>query len=159
MTPLLRNLHRRDGLGLWDVLALVGLAVSIAGVGYFALRPSKSNDAHGVTVQRVQTLSDALEKYAIDNGGIFPSSKQGLQALLAKPTAGNLPRNWRGPYLKDTSVLRDAWGADFHYVAPGGGEPPRAYDVWSLGADHQEGGTGENADVRSEDRTTFLPSP
>ena len=158
MTSLLHPRYPRAGLGLWDTLALLGLAVSLLGVVYFVLRPGQSSDAHGLTVQRVQAIGDALEKYAVDNAGVFPNTHQGLRALLEKPTLPPVPGNWRGPYLKEARVLQDAWGTDLHYVAPGGGEPPRPYDLWSLGADHQEGGSGAAADVKSWDRTTFLPS-
>jgi general secretion pathway protein G len=152
-----RAICPRAGLGAWDALALLGLAVSLLAAGYFVLRPSTSSDAHGLTVRRLLALSDALEKYAVDNGGAFPTTRQGLPALLVQPTRPPLPRNWRGPYLKDATALTDAWGYAFHYVAPGGGDPRRAYDLWSLGADNREGGTGEAADVNSWDRTTFLP--
>ncbi|NLO75051.1 MAG: type II secretion system major pseudopilin GspG [candidate division WS1 bacterium] len=149
--------YHRQGRGLWDMLALIGLVVSLAGLGFFALRPGQSSGAHSRTVEHLRATGDALEKYAVDNAGQFPTTRQGLQALLQKPTEEPLPLNWRGPYLEDPRQLQDAWGKEFLYVAPGGGDPPRAYDLWSLGADQQEGGQGTAADVRSWESSTLLP--
>ena len=155
MTPSPRSC-RRAGLGTWDLLFLLGLAVCLVAVGYFVLRPTQGSDARSLTVVRLQAVGGALENYAIDNAGSFPTTRQGLRALLERPTGTGAPRNWRGPYLKDPGLLRDAWGQDFHYVAPGGGDPPRAFDLWSSGADNQEGGQGTAADVNSWDRATYL---
>ena len=157
MTLAPRSCHRRAGLGTWDLLFVLGLAVCLVGVGYFVLRPSQGSDARSLTVVRLQAVGGALENYAIDNAGRFPTMRQGLEALLERPTGSGAPRNWRGPYLKDPALLHDAWGHELHYVAPGGSDPPRAFDLWSLGADNQEGGEGAAADVNSWDRATFLP--
>lgn len=146
----------RAGLGTWDLLFLLGLAVCLVAVGYIMLRPTRGSDARSLTVSRLQEVAKALEDYAIDNAGSFPTTRQGLKALLEAPTGKNAPRNWRGPYLKDPGLIRDGWGREFHYIAPGGGDPPRAFDLWSPGADNREGGEGAAADVNSWDRTTLL---
>ncbi len=117
-------------------------------------------DQRTTTILRMQAIEKALRDYAIDNGGLFPTTKQGLRALLKCPTTGPIPPNWRGPYLDSAEgqqAILDAWGQPFHYVAPGNGNPPRCYDLWSNGADKCEGGEGADADICSWDRNTQLP--
>lgn len=108
-----------------------------------------SHDARAVTLMRMAQITRALDRYAVDNGGYIPTTRQGLRALCELPDIPPQPRNWRGPYLADPKLKYDGWGRPFRYVAPGGGDPPRPYDLWSLGADNAEGGTGAAADINS----------
>ena len=150
----------RAGIALWEYLALGLIAVTVLVGGRWLMVSDSSDKARDATVKRVQVVGAALDKYGADNGGAFPSAGQGLAALLSRPTKGTLPVNWNGPYLRDATALHDGWGREFHYVAPGGGDPPRAYDLWSLGPTGREGGTGPNAEIESWDRTTWLlPRP
>jgi general secretion pathway protein G len=91
--------------------------------------------------QDIQAMETALTLYKLDNFK-FPTTDQGLQALVEKPVDPTI-RNWRaGGYLK--RVNKDPWGLDYQYLNPGThGE----YDIFSLGADGQGGGEGPNADV------------
>ena len=90
----------------------------------------------------VNNLMQALKLYRLDNQR-YPSSEQGLSALVAKPTAGAIPPNWK-PYLE--KLPSDPWGRPYQYLNPGvKGE----IDVMSFGADGQPGGEGKNADVGS----------
>ena len=103
----------------------------------------RADDAR-VTAARtdVNNLMQALKLYRLDNQR-YPSSEQGLQALVAKPTVGAIPANWK-PYLD--KLPNDPWGNAYQYVNPGvKGE----IDVYSLGADGQPGGDGKNADIGS----------
>jgi general secretion pathway protein G len=88
----------------------------------------------------IQAISAALDLYRMDNFK-YPTTDQGLQALVQPPPDA---RNWRGPYLKG-GLRKDPWNNDYRYVYPGtrGGE----YDLYSLGADNQEGGEGPDADI------------
>ncbi len=141
----------------WEGVALLGILATVVLAGRVLIWGDSGSQARELTVRRLELLCEALDKYGADNGGVFPQPVQGLAALITEPTEGTPPVNWRGSYLKDPAALEDAWGQPFHYVAPGAGDPPRAYDLWSLGADGREGGTGANADVLSWDRTTWLP--
>jgi len=90
----------------------------------------------------IQAIETALTLYKLDNYK-FPSTDLGLSALATKPNDPTV-RNWReGGYLQRTS--KDPWGNPYQYVSPGthGGE----YDLYSLGADSQEGGEKANADI------------
>ena len=90
----------------------------------------------------VNNLMQALRLYKLDNQRM-PSADQGLQALVAKPTVGTIPGNWK-PYLD--KLPNDPWGRPYQYLNPGiKGE----VDVMSLGADGQSGGEGKNADLGS----------
>lgn len=90
----------------------------------------------------VNNLMQALKLYRLDNQR-YPTNEQGLNALVAKPTAGPVPPNWR-PYLD--KLPGDPWGRPYQYVNPGlRGE----VDVLSLGADGQAGGEGKDADIGS----------
>ena len=79
-------------------------------------------------------LSLALKLYEVDNGR-YPTTEQGLSALLEKPTTPPSPRNWRGPYLEQEPV--DPWKRSYGYHYPGT-HPPRDYDLLSLGPDGVE---------------------
>ena len=90
----------------------------------------------------VNNLMQALRLYKLDNQRM-PSAEQGLQALIAKPTSGTIPANWK-PYLD--KLPNDPGGRPYQYLSPGiKGE----VDVMSLGADGQSGGEGKNADLGS----------
>jgi general secretion pathway protein G len=101
-------------------------------------------DEAKVTAARtdVNNLMQALKLYKLDNQG-YPTTEQGLQALVNKPTAGPAPTNWK-PYLD--KLPNDPWGRPYQYLNPGvKGE----IDVMSFGADGQPGGEGKNADIGS----------
>jgi general secretion pathway protein G len=103
----------------------------------------RADDAR-VTAARtdVNNIMQALKLYKLDNQR-YPSGDQGLQALIAKPTSGAIPPNWK-PYLE--KLPNDPWGRPYQYLNPGvKGE----VDVMSFGADGQPGGEGKNADVGS----------
>ena len=90
----------------------------------------------------ISTLMNQLKIYKLDNGR-YPSSDQGLQALVAKPTSGSIPGNWKN-YLD--KLPEDPWHHPYQYANPGvHGE----IDVFSFGADGQAGGEGDDADIGS----------
>jgi general secretion pathway protein G len=94
----------------------------------------------------IATIMQALKLYKLDNQR-YPTTEQGLQALLTKPTAGPAANGWKeGGYLE--KMPRDPWGAPYQMLSPGvKGE----IDVFSLGADGQPGGAGDDADIGSWD--------
>ncbi|MGB2130712.1 MAG: type II secretion system major pseudopilin GspG [Marinobacterium sp.] len=126
-------------LELLVVLVILGLLASL--VGPQVLRHVGSSKTKTAALQ-IEELSAALDLYRLEVG-YYPSSQQGLDALLKAPSGAS---NWNGPYLKKSVIRKDPWGNDYHYRFPGEhGE----YDLYSLGADDREGGDGENQDVRS----------
>ncbi|NLW46389.1 MAG: type II secretion system major pseudopilin GspG [Firmicutes bacterium] len=94
---------------------------------------------------QLQTLKNVLNSYYLDNSS-YPTTEQGLRALIEKPTIPPIPDNWNGPYLEDRKIPRDPWGQELRYLAPGMNNPDR-YDVFSYGNDKKEGGEGNDADI------------
>lgn len=94
--------------------------------------------------QDIASLMQALKLYRLDNQR-YPSTEQGLQALVTKPSTSPLPPNWKtGGYLE--RLARDPWGNPYQYLNPGvRGE----IDVFSMGADGVAGGEGNDADIGS----------
>jgi len=94
--------------------------------------------------QDIASVLQALKLYRLDNMR-YPSTEQGLQALVTKPTIEPVPGNWKsGGYLE--KLPKDPWGTPYLYLNPGRhGE----IDVYSLGPDGQPGGEGKDADIGS----------
>jgi general secretion pathway protein G len=121
------------------VLAILGLLAGLVGPQVMKfLGSSKTKTAK----LQIEDLSATLDLYRLETGR-YPTSSEGLEALVSDP--GNVA-NWNGPYLRKGEVPKDPWGNDYQYRAPGENGP---YDIWSLGADGQEGGEGDNQDIRS----------
>ncbi len=97
---------------------------------------------------QMESMETALRLYKLDNG-FYPSTEQGLQALIEAPTVGELPRAWRkGGYLEKGQVPKDPWGNEYVYLSPGlHGD----FDLVSYGTDGQPGGEEHNQDVNSWD--------
>jgi general secretion pathway protein G len=91
--------------------------------------------------QDIQGIVTALSMYKLDNFA-YPSTEQGLEALVTKPSGQPDAPNWKGPYLERTA--KDPWGHPYQYAQPG---QHGSIDVYSLGADGKPGGDGEAADV------------
>ena len=144
MNSLCTSLKRRAQAGF----TLIELMVVLVIIGVLAalIVPNvldRADDARATAARTdVNNLMQALKLYRLDNQR-YPTSEQGLQALVAKPTAGVMPPNWK-PYLE--KLPNDPWGRPYQYLNPGvKGE----IDVMSFGADGQPGGEGKNADVGS----------
>ncbi len=91
---------------------------------------------------QVQNLAGTLDLYRLDVGS-YPSEELGIRALIERPSDAE---RWNGPYLRKREMLIDPWGRSYMYRYPGEhGE----FDLYSLGADHAEGGEGEDRDVTS----------
>lgn len=85
-------------------------------------------------------FSTALDAYELDNGR-FPTTEQGLNALVKEPTSPPLPKKWKGPYLQK-GIAKDPWGGDYVFKSPGM-HNPRSYDLISYGPDGKEGGSDD----------------
>lgn len=118
------------------ILAILGALV----VPKIMNRPDKARVV--AARQDVQAIVQALKLYKLDNGS-YPTTEQGLQALVSKPSSGPMPANWKS-YLE--KLPQDPWGHAYIYLSPGlKGE----VDVMSYGADGQAGGEGKDADIGS----------
>ncbi|MDP1601678.1 MAG: GspG family T2SS major pseudopilin variant LspG [Legionella sp.] len=123
------------------VVVILGILASIV-VPKIISRPDEARAVKAK--QDVLAIQNALDLYKLDNG-IYPSTDQGLLALVEKPTSNPQPRDWK-QYLK--SLPKDPWGRDYLYLNPGEhGET----DVFTLGADGQPGGTGIDSEIGNWD--------
>jgi general secretion pathway protein G len=138
--------RRQGGFTLVEIMVVV-VIIGILGALVVPKLLGRTGESR-VTAARVDiaTLMSALKLYKLDNQR-YPTTEQGLQALVQKPTSGPAASGWKeGGYLE--KLPKDPWGNPYQYLSPGlHGE----IDVFSLGADGQPGGTGEDADVGSWD--------
>ncbi|MEY4765537.1 MAG: type secretion system protein GspG [Pseudomonadota bacterium] len=124
---------------LMVVLVIIGLLAALIVPNVL----DRADDARVTAAKTdVSNLMQALKLYKLDNQR-YPTSEQGLQALVTKPTAAPVPANWK-PYLE--KLPKDPWGAAYQYANPGVKGP---VDVLSFGADGQAGGEGRDADIGS----------
>jgi general secretion pathway protein G len=94
----------------------------------------------------IQNLETALKLYKLDNG-LYPTTEQGLQALVERPETGLIPKKWKeGGYLEKGRVPKDPWGNDFVYLSPG---LKGDFDIISYGADGAPGGDAEFKDINN----------
>ena len=138
-----RHLRGFSFIEVMVVIIILGLLSSIVGVYLFDSAEKAKADA---TRTQIRGLETALDLYRLHNSR-YPSSEQGLKALLDRPEVGLIPKNWNGPYLRGKNLPMDSWDSPFKYLSENGNE----YEIISLGADGIEGGVDLDADIRSSD--------
>jgi general secretion pathway protein G len=95
---------------------------------------------------QMESMETALKLYKLDNG-VYPSTEQGLEALVEPPTVGEIPRAWRqGGYLEKRKLPKDPWGNPYVYLSPGLHDD---FDLISYGADGNPGGDGKDRDIQN----------
>lgn len=128
---------------LMVVIVILGILAAI-----IAPRIIGRTDEAKVTEAKIQirNFETALKLYRLDNG-VYPSTDQGLDAVVRRPATGLIPKNWReGGYLEKKSIPPDPWGNPYVYASPGlSGD----FDIISYGADGVRGGDGYNKDIES----------
>ncbi len=133
---------RQQGFTLIEIMVVVIIIGMLAGI----VVPNVMDSLDKASVKKARadfnSLKTALQLYRIDNFN-YPSTEQGLEALVSKPSLAPTPRNWKeGGYID--SLQKDPWGNEYQYMSPGEGHE---YDIYSLGADGISGGEGQNADL------------
>jgi general secretion pathway protein G len=144
--------HRRPGHALQRGFTLIEIMVVVVIMGILAALVvpklmGRADDARVTAAkQDIASIMQALKLYRLDNQR-YPTSEQGLQALIQKPSSGPAANGWKnGGYIE--KLPKDPWGGQYQYLSPGvKGE----VDVFSFGADSQAGGTGNDADIGSWD--------
>jgi general secretion pathway protein G len=125
------------------VVLIIGLLGGIVGTVVFG-QVDKARVA--TTKSQIKQLESALEFYRLDNAR-YPSSEQGLRALVQKPSGDPQPKNYRPEgYLQGGVVPKDPWGEDYQYRSPGE-HNSYSFDLWSFGADAKPGGDADDADL------------
>ena len=133
---------KQAGFTLLELLVVLGIIAMLAGiVGPQVMKHMGESKTKAAKVQ-IEDLSATLDMYKLDAGN-YPTTEQGLQALIEAPDTA---KHWNGPYLSKAKIPLDPWQNEYHYVSPG--EHGR-FDISSMGADGKEGGTGEDQDIVS----------
>ncbi|NLD36358.1 MAG: type II secretion system major pseudopilin GspG [Desulfatiglans sp.] len=138
------NRNTEKGFSLIEVMVVIvilGILASIVGVKVIGhIEDSKRVKAK----TQIETFRTALDLYRLDNGS-YPTTEQGLTALVSPPTVGKLPRKWReGGYI--ARIPKDPWQNEYVYQSPGDNGD---FDIISYGDDNEPGGEGKNKDVTS----------
>ena len=136
--------HREEGFTLIEILivvSIIGLLMAFVANTFFG----RAEEAKiTLTEAQIQKLSQTLDLYKLDNGR-YPTTDQGLQALVREPTSAPAPRRYQqGGYVKDRD-LKDAWSGDFVYEAPGRTNS-FGFDLCSPGPDGVAGSGGQSSD-------------
>ncbi len=135
---------RERGFTLIEIMVVVTiLAILIALVAPKMV--GRTDQARRVSTKaQIKNIEGALQLYKLDNA-VYPSTEQGLDALVYLPTVGVIPKHWKeGGYL--SKIPDDAWGNPYVYLSPGSNG---VYDLVSYGTDNEPGGEGDNADLES----------
>ena len=137
-----RRAPAEGGFTLIEIMVVVAI-IAILGATVVPLIMDRPDQARVVRANAdISSFESALELYKLDNFA-YPSTEQGLQALVEKPSGDPEPQNWK-PYVK--TLQQDPWGRDYLYVSEGSD-----YQIISLGRDGAEGGEDYDADITSDD--------
>ncbi len=128
---------KRKGFTLIEMMLVVVIIAALASM----IIPRLAGRSEQAKTTRAKAdvnanIALALKLYELDNGN-YPSTEQGLGALLSKPSSNPVPGNWNGPYLERNPI--DPWGRTYQYKYPGSNSKA-GYDLYSLGKDGQESG-------------------
>ncbi len=138
--------HNNQGFTLIELMVVI-IILGILAMWVAPKIMSRPGEARQVKARiDIQNLETALKLYKLDNGS-YPSTEQGLQALVEMPETGTVPKNWKkGGYLEKDRVPTDPWGNDFIYLSPG---LKGDFDIISYGADGVPGGEDEDKDINN----------
>ncbi|ENM5853095.1 type II secretion system major pseudopilin GspG [Vibrio mimicus] len=137
----MKKMRKQAGFTLLEVMVVVVILGILASFVVPNLLGNKEKADQQKAVTDIVALENALDMYKLDNS-VYPTTDQGLDALVNKPNNPEL-RNYRdGGYIK--RLPKDPWGNDYQYLSPG---DKGTIDVFTLGADGQEGGEGPSADI------------
>ncbi|MGO2509300.1 MAG: type II secretion system major pseudopilin GspG [Vibrio hibernica] len=135
--------RKQKGFTLLEVMVVVVILGILASFVVPNLLGNKEKADQQKAVTDIVALENALDMYKLDNS-VYPTTDQGLEALVSKPTGSPEPRNYRNDgYIR--RLPKDPWGGDYQYLSPG---DKGNIDVFSLGSDGQEGGDdGSKKDI------------
>lgn len=141
-----RILNSRNGFSFIELMVVI----IILGILASAIVPrymDKTDKAKAVKAKTdISAIETSLKMYKLDND-VYPTTEQGLAALIEKPDTEPVPRNWNEKgYLEKNTTPKDPWGREYLYLSPGLHDD---FDILSYGADGVSGGEGINKDITS----------
>lgn len=142
--------ERERGFTLLEILVVITVIAILAGLVSPMIFRNVGDAKVAAARTQIEELGLALDTYLLHND-FYPSTAQGLQALVTAPAGDPPARNWRGPYLKKGIPL-DPWGHPYQYQSPGAVNH-EGYDLVSYGRDAKPGGDGEDKDLTSWEPT------
>jgi general secretion pathway protein G len=144
-------LNKKDGRKGFTLIELM-IVIVIIGILATLLIPrimERPEEARRIKAKMdIKTIESALKLYKIDSG-TYPTTEQGLEALVKKPDTSPVPKKWNDKGYLEGNVPNDPWGNPFYYTSPG--SDGRDFEIISYGNDGQPGGTGRDADISSTD--------
>jgi general secretion pathway protein G len=136
--------NKQTGFTLIEILVVMVILGVLAGLVAPALLGQAGQARIDAANTDLTTIAKSLDIYKLDNFQ-YPSTDQGLEALVTKPSGSPEPKNYKSSgYVKKLPI--DPWGNPYQYINEGSD-----YEVYSMGADGQEGGEEDNADISSKD--------
>ncbi|MDE3019613.1 MAG: type II secretion system major pseudopilin GspG [Nitrospirota bacterium] len=137
-----RTLCGERGFTFIEIMVVVAILAILAALVVPRIA-GRTDDAKRTAAKvQIRNIEGALQLYKLDNG-VYPTTEQGLKALVEKPTVGVIPKNWKaGGYLG--KVPLDPWGTPYKYASP---SPMGDFEIISLGGDGEPGGDGKSADI------------
>ena len=123
------NIRNQSGFTLIEVMVVVVILGILAAVVVPSIMDKPDEARINKAKQDVRSIEQALDNYKLDNFD-YPSTEQGLQALVSKPSGSPEPKRWKGPYVK--KLNKDPWLNDYQYISPG---THGKIDVFSKGKD------------------------
>lgn len=144
--------HKEDyseqrGFTLIEIMVVVIILGLLAGLVLPRVLGREEDARINAARTQIRAFENALDSFKLDNG-FYPTTDQGLEALIKKPEIGRIPNKWReGGYLKPARIPKDPWGHDYIYISPG--SEGREYEIISYGPDGEPGGEGKDADIES----------
>ena len=144
--PSRRHLHDDRGFTFIEIMVVVAILAILAALVVPRIM-GRTDDAKRTAAKvQIRNIEGALQLYKLDNG-VYPTTEQGLKALIEKPSVGVVPKKWKiGGYLP--KLPEDPWGNPYKYLSPvQKGDYKVEYEITSLGTDGEVGGEGVNADI------------